>query len=91
LHRLPIDTLKVDRSFVMNLHEKEAARHFVETIVHLARKLGRDVICEGVELEAQAQILAEMGAEYCQGFLYSRPVAAHEAEMLILTGLEKSR
>ncbi len=91
LHRLPIDTLKVDRSFVMNLHEKEAARHFVETIVHLARKLGRDVICEGVELEAQAQILAEMGAEYCQGFLYSRPVAAHEAEMLILTGLEKPR
>ncbi len=88
LHRLPIDTLKIDRSFIINLHQNEAARHFVETMVHLARKLGKDVICEGVELEAQAGILAAMGAEYSQGFLYSRPVAAHEAEMLILTGLE---
>ncbi|MBS4098523.1 MAG: GGDEF domain-containing protein [Sulfuricella sp.] len=88
LHRLPIDTLKVDRSFIMHLHEKQDARHFVETIVHLAHKLGRDVICEGVELEEQAAILTAMGAEYCQGFLYSRPVAANEAEMLILTGLD---
>jgi EAL domain-containing protein (putative c-di-GMP-specific phosphodiesterase class I) len=88
LHRLPIDTLKIDRSFIKHLHQREDARHFVETIVHLAQKLGRDIICEGVELEAQAEILAAMGAEYCQGFLYSRPVAANEAEMLILTGLE---
>jgi len=87
LHRLPIDTLKVDRSFIRDMHENETDRHFVETIVHLAHKLGRDVICEGVELPEQAQILSAMGAEYSQGFLYSRPVAAHEAEMLILTGL----
>jgi len=88
LHRLPIDTLKVDRSFVMNLHESETDRQFVETIVHLAHQLGRDVICEGVELEVQAEKLAAMGVEYSQGFLYSRPVAAHEAEMLLITGLE---
>ncbi len=88
LHRLPIDTLKVDRSFIMNMHKNENARHFVETIVHLAHKLGLDVICEGVELAVQADILNAMGAEYCQGFLYSRPVAAHEAEMLILTGFD---
>jgi diguanylate cyclase (GGDEF)-like protein len=91
LHRLPIDTLKVDRSFIMHLHEDENARHFVETIVHLAHKLGLDVICEGVELEVQAAILTAMGAEYCQGFLYSRPVAANEAEMLILTGFEPAQ
>ncbi|MBI4986470.1 MAG: EAL domain-containing protein [Rhodocyclales bacterium] len=87
LHRLPIDTIKVDRSFVMNLDQSETARHFVETIVHLAHKLDRDVICEGVELEVQAEVLAAMGAEYSQGFLYSRPVAAHEAEMLIVAGI----
>jgi diguanylate cyclase (GGDEF)-like protein len=91
LHRLPIDTLKVDRSFIMHLHEDENARHFVETIVHLAHKLGLDVICEGVELEVQAGILTAMGAEYCQGVLYSRPVAANEAEMLILTGFEQAK
>ncbi|MDX9707518.1 MAG: bifunctional diguanylate cyclase/phosphodiesterase [Azospira sp.] len=87
LHRLPIDTLKVDRSFIAGLHDNPNDRHFVETIVHLAHKLGRDVICEGVELAVQAEILAAMGVEYSQGFLHSRPVAAHEAELLIITGL----
>ncbi len=89
LHRLPIDTLKIDRSFIMNMHENETARHFVDTIVHLSHKLGRDVICEGVELQVQADILASLGVEYSQGFLYSRPVAANEAEMLILTGFDQ--
>lgn len=89
LHRLPIDTVKIDRSFVMNLHENETNRLFVEAVVHLAHKLGRDIICEGVELEEQAALLAAMGVEYTQGFLYSRPVTANEAEMLILTGLER--
>lgn len=88
LHRLPIDTLKVDRTFIMNLHESETDCKFVETIVHLAHQLNRDVICEGVEQEVQAQRLAAMGVEYSQGFLYSRPVAAHEAEMLIIMGLD---
>jgi len=90
LHRLPVDTLKIDRSFIMHMHENDKARHFVETIVHLAHKLGLNVICEGVELQVQADMLRTMGAEYCQGFLYSRPVAAHEARMLILTGFERS-
>lgn len=90
LHRLPIDTLKVDRSFVQHLHENKTDRHFVETIVHLAHRLQQDVICEGVELEEQADILAAMGVGYIQGFLYSRPVAAHEAEILILTGFDQN-
>ncbi len=88
LHRLPIDTLKIDRSFISNLHRDERGRHFVETIVHLAHKLGLDIICEGVELEVQANILIAMGAECSQGFYYSRPVAAHEAEMLLVAGLD---
>lgn len=88
LHRLPIDTLKVDRSFVRHLHENKTDRHFVETIVHLAHRLQQDVICEGVELQEQADILAAMGVGYIQGFLYSRPVAANEAEILILSGLD---
>ncbi|MDP3441136.1 MAG: EAL domain-containing protein, partial [Azonexus sp.] len=89
LHRLPIDTLKVDRSFVRHLHENKTDRHFVETIVHLAHRLQQDVICEGVELQEQADILAAMGVGYIQGFLYSRPVAANEAEILILSGLDQ--
>ncbi|HEX8958056.1 MAG TPA: GGDEF domain-containing protein [Burkholderiaceae bacterium] len=89
LHRLPIDTLKIDRSFISNLHSDPRGRDFVETIVHLAHKLGLDIICEGVELEVQANILIAMGAEFSQGFFYSRPVAAHEAEMLLAAGLDE--
>ena len=88
LHRLPVDTLKIDRSFIMHLHEDDKARHFVETIVHLAHQLGLNLICEGVELQVQADILRAMGAEYSQGYLYSRPVVANEADMLILTGFD---
>ncbi len=86
LHRLPIDTLKIDRSFISHLHEKNTDRHFVETIVHLAQRLQQDVICEGVELQEQADILAAMGVGYIQGFLYSRPVIASEAAGLIVNG-----
>lgn len=85
LHRLPINTLKIDRSFVRQVHESDNDRHFVETIIALAHKLGHDLVCEGIELECQAKILAGMGVEFGQGFLYSRPVAAHEATMFILT------
>lgn len=83
LHRLPIDTLKIDRSFVTNLHNDDANLRFVETIVQLAHQLKRNVISEGVELAEQEAILRAMGVEYGQGYLYSRPVAAHEAEMLV--------
>lgn len=84
LHRLPIDTLKIDRSFVHQLHENKTDRHFVETIVDLAHKLGHDLVCEGVEQVNQAEMLLAMGVEFAQGYLYSRPVNANEATMLIL-------
>ncbi len=84
LHRLPIDAIKVDRSFVMHMHERPEDRSFVETIVNLAHTLGREVVCEGVELPEQAEILRQLGVEYGQGYLYSRPVTAAQAEMLII-------
>lgn len=84
LHRLPIDALKVDRSFVMHMHERIEDRSFVETIVNLAQKLGRSVVCEGVELPEQEALLRELGVEFAQGYLYSRPVTAAQAEMLII-------
>jgi EAL domain-containing protein (putative c-di-GMP-specific phosphodiesterase class I) len=88
LHRLPIDTVKVDRSFIMHVHERSADRSFVETILELAHKLGREVVCEGVELPAQEALLRKLGAEFAQGYLYSRPVTAAHAEMLIIDDLE---
>ncbi|ANQ85389.1 diguanylate cyclase [Azoarcus olearius] len=90
LHRLPIDALKVDRSFVMHMHERADDRSFVETIVNLAHKLGRAVVCEGVELPEQEALLRELGVEYGQGYLYSRPVTASQAEMLIIDDQERA-
>ncbi|GAB6039332.1 putative bifunctional diguanylate cyclase/phosphodiesterase [Endothiovibrio diazotrophicus] len=87
LHQLPIDVLKVDRSFVSGVDGDGHHRGFVETIIGLARHLDLEVICEGVESEEQARILREMGCDYAQGFLYSRPVAENEARILIASGV----
>ena len=86
LHQLPIDVLKVDRSFVSGVDGDGHHRGFVETIIGLARHLDLEVICEGVETEEQARILREMGCDFAQGFLYSRPVAENEARILIASG-----
>lgn len=70
LQRFPIDTLKIDRSFVTQL-DKHANRVIVRTIINLAHSLGRAVVAEGIETEAQYQTLREMGCEFAQGFHFS--------------------
>lgn len=84
LHRLPIDALKIDRSFIEHIDDRPTDRSFVETILTLARQLGLEVICEGVERPEQESLLRVLGASHVQGFMYSRPVTATQAEMLIL-------
>jgi diguanylate cyclase (GGDEF)-like protein/PAS domain S-box-containing protein len=91
LHRLPIDTLKVDRSFVSGMEENETNRQLVQTVITLAHQLNQDLICEGVENDQQEKMLRDMMAEYSQGFLYSKPVTASEAERLIIKDREKAR
>ena len=74
LHRFPIDTLKIDRSFVMRLPSASESVAIVRAILTLARSLQIDVVAEGVENQRQADLLREMGCEYGQGFWFSRPV-----------------
>jgi len=74
LHRFPVDTLKIDRSFVMRLPAAAESVAIVRAILTLARSLQIDVVAEGVETVRQAEMLREMGCEYAQGFWYSRPV-----------------
>ena len=78
LKRFPIDTLKIDRSFVMDMPEDQNDAEIVKTIIALARSLDLSVIAEGVEKESQAQYLIESGCEKMQGYLFSPPVPAHE-------------
>ncbi|HJR09201.1 MAG TPA: EAL domain-containing protein [Pyrinomonadaceae bacterium] len=83
LHRFPIDTLKVDRSFVVNMSEDSENVEIVRTIVSLAQNLGMNVIAEGVETKEQLAALRKLGCENGQGYLFSKPVDAKLAENLI--------
>jgi diguanylate cyclase (GGDEF)-like protein/PAS domain S-box-containing protein len=83
LHRFPIDTLKVDRSFVVNMSEDSENVEIVRTIVSLAQNLGMNVIAEGVETKEQLAALRKLGCENGQGYLFSKPVNAKTAENLI--------
>ena len=85
LQRLPIDTLKVDRSFISKIHEKpDSNRNIVEAIISLAHKLDMTVVAEGIETPEQYAILIDMGCELGQGYLFSRPI--QKAEVVRLLG-----
>jgi diguanylate cyclase (GGDEF)-like protein/PAS domain S-box-containing protein len=83
LHRFPIDTLKVDRSFVMRMADNNENIEIVRTILMLAQNLGMDVVAEGVETREQLALLRKLGCEYGQGFLFSKPADADGAEQIV--------
>jgi diguanylate cyclase (GGDEF)-like protein/PAS domain S-box-containing protein len=85
LHRFPIDTLKIDRSFVRQMLEADENLQVVQSIVALAHNLSMDVIAEGVETDAQRHQLVALNCEYGQGFFFSRPVDSAAAEALLET------
>jgi diguanylate cyclase (GGDEF)-like protein len=71
LHKLPIELIKVDRSFVSELGQRDSALALTRSIILLARALGMRVVAEGVETEGQLEILTELGCDELQGWLYS--------------------
>lgn len=74
LHQLPFDAVKIDRSFVSGMPEREGSAQMVETILEMARSLKLDVVAEGVETKEQRDQLAAMGCPLAQGFYFSQPV-----------------
>jgi diguanylate cyclase (GGDEF)-like protein/PAS domain S-box-containing protein len=83
LHRFPVDTLKIDRSFVMAMKPDGGGREIIRTIVALAQNLDLHVIAEGVETAMQRDALHELRCEYAQGYMYSKPVDSKKAEALL--------
>jgi len=83
LSELPFDKIKIDRSFIKRLHEREESAKIVNAIVGLGRSLGVPTIAEGVETEREAAFLREIGCPVAQGFLYSTPVPASELPKLL--------
>jgi EAL domain-containing protein (putative c-di-GMP-specific phosphodiesterase class I) len=76
LRQLPAEELKIDRSFVMDLEHSPDARAVVDAVVKLAHALGLKVVAEGVENPRQQQVLAELGCDELQGYLFARPMSA---------------
>jgi diguanylate cyclase (GGDEF)-like protein/PAS domain S-box-containing protein len=75
LRDFPVSVLKVDRSFVATMERSERDRRLVQGILSLARSLDLFTVAEGVQTERQAEMLADMGADFVQGYLYSPPVS----------------
>ena len=82
LHKLPVDALKIDRTFVSSLL-LPGRPAIVESILALARTLNTSVVAEGIENEVQARELERLGCTHAQGFLFSRPLSTDAAEALI--------
>ncbi|MDX2098305.1 MAG: EAL domain-containing protein [Leptolyngbyaceae cyanobacterium bins.59] len=83
LHRLPIRTLKIDRSFVSRIDTDREGWEIVWAITTLAQNLGLEVVAEGVESLAQVEQLQSLYCQYGQGYLFSPPVASQEAEKFL--------
>jgi diguanylate cyclase (GGDEF)-like protein len=83
LSKLPVDLVKIDRSFITGLPEDKASVTLVSSVIGLASAFGLKVVAEGVETAGQLGILREMGCDHSQGYLHSRPVPVEQLEKLL--------
>jgi diguanylate cyclase (GGDEF)-like protein len=82
LNTLPIDTIKVDQTFIAKLGPQPASQAIVTAIIQLAHSIGMSVVCEGVETVQQHHDVTELGSDGCQGFYFARPMAAETVAAL---------
>ena len=86
LHGLPIDTLKIDRSLVADVLKNKKAQAMLYGIIELSRKIGLQAVAEGIETIEQAEIIQKTGCNYCQGYLFKKPLSKGElVEFLIVS------
>ena len=85
LHRFPIDVLKIDKSFINNVHEHQNNRAIIKTIVDLATNLRMATVGEGIENIEDAQLLQKMDCLYGQGYYFAKPMPAQEMEQYIVS------
>ena len=93
LHQFPLNSLKIDRSFISPLDQKSSVfqgkksqpLQIVKAIISLAQNLDLDVVAEGIETREQRRILQELGCPFGQGYLFAKPLEAEQATKLLLS------
>ena len=85
LKQFPVDTLKIDRSFIQSIERDPHDRAIVESIIALTKAFGQKVIAEGIETEAQARRVRNLGCDWGQGYLFSPALPANMLETLLKT------
>ena len=88
LRRMPVDVVKVDRSFVSAMSDDPTDRALVAAVIGMGRALNLTVVAEGIETEQQASSLRELGCGLGQGFLYAPPLPAEGLEELLVAGAQ---
>jgi EAL domain-containing protein (putative c-di-GMP-specific phosphodiesterase class I) len=78
LKQIPVETLKIDRSFVKDIDRDEDARSIIRAVIAMTKNLGKRVLAEGVETEVQLSFLKEIGCDALQGYFFARPMPADE-------------
>ncbi len=89
LHQLPVDSLKIDRSFIRRIAERNGTYPTVEAIIVMAHTFGMKVVAEGVETEEQVRLLQALDCDRVQGFLFSRPLSRDAATELLRAAVTK--
>jgi EAL domain-containing protein (putative c-di-GMP-specific phosphodiesterase class I) len=83
LYKLPIDVLKIDKSFIDQIITEKNKEYLLRGIIQLARQLSIETLAEGVETEKQVEILKNIGVDYIQGYYYSKPLSFDDALKLL--------
>lgn len=78
LKQIPVDVLKIDKEFLDQSGVSEKGRVIISSIIHMAKCIDVEVVCEGVETEEQATFLRNMGCDYAQGYLYAKPMSLQD-------------
>jgi len=87
LKTMAFDTIKIDRGFVGDLHSKETGQEIIQAIIKLARDLNMKTIAEGVENQNQLAVLVDLGCDFWQGYLFSKPMPAQDIEKIIIKSI----
>ena len=83
---MPVDKIKIDRAFIDDIAETEAARSITEIVLFLAQKMEMEPFAEGVEKEVQKNILKNIGCDLVQGYYFSKPKSFEEIKTFLVEG-----